>query len=1109
MKPFPEAALEQVCLDYLQELGWDIANGPDLAPDGVSPERSSYADVVLEQRLRSAVLKLNPDLPRVAVEDVLRAVGRAESQVLISENWRVYSLLTLGVPVQYRDPEGVIKSVRASLVDWDRPENNDFLAVKQFTVTQEGRTRRPDILHFVNGLPLGIVELKAPGSKSATLKGAYNQIRTYVHDIAALFAYNAVCVVSTGVAARMGTMTGAWEHYAPWKTIEGTELTPNSMPQIEALSRGVFERARFLDLVRNFIVFSQEDGGLVKRVAKYHQYWAVNAAIDRTKVASSVGDGRAGVVWHTQGSGKSLEMLFFSSKIMRDPAMNNPTLVLLTDRNDLDDQLFGEVFAVAKTLPDTPVQATSRDHLRSLLTRNSGGIVFTTLQKFGLSKSDRDAGRAFPALSNRKNIVVIADEAHRSQYDFIDGLARNLRDALPKASFIGFSGTPIETTDRNTPQVFGEYIDIYDLTQAVEDGATVKVYYEARLIKVDLPRDAFDGIDEAVDEATEGLVDEERVRAKTRWSRVEAIVGSEERVAALAKDLVQHWETRSRDIAGKALVVTMSRRISVALYNEIVRLRPDWHSENDADGRIKVVITGNASDDDALQPHIRNKQRLRALKKRATDPNDVLQIVIVRDMWLTGFDSPSMHTMYVDKRMKGAGLMQAIARVNRTFRDKPSGLVVDYIGIADDLRAALADYTERDRRTGDIGRSVEQEVIPRLLEEHEIISGILHGHDWRTKALSGQDKGYLEALGGCLDFLLSEEGRKERFLVHARELVALFAASVPHPTAMSVREDVGFFQRMMNVLAESDADSDTKRERVSGAEVDAAIRQIVSGAITDGGVIDVFEQSGLRRPDLSLIDDAFVQNVMSSERPHLQIELLRRLLNEGISEVSRANIVQELKFSQMLEASLVRYQNRSLDAAEVIAELVRLARDLKAESERGASLRMNEAELAFYDAVRTNDTAILQLGDEVLQTIARDLVATVRKNASIDWRAKETVRAQLRTAVKTVLRKYRYPPDKREEATALVLRQAEVVAGDWTSPTGRLEAVRESLADRTLPLAARSGPVERFIPLTETLYDTADGPAVYLSAGDPSRASDYLAAEAHGPFFSGSSQLRV
>jgi type I restriction enzyme R subunit len=1031
-----EAGLEEVCLDYLRDLGWAVAHGPDLAHDGKAPERSSYADVVLEGRLRAAVQRLNPNLPPVAVDDVVKAVGRAESQVVISENWRVYQLLTLGVPVDYRDASGNIKSVRAALIDWDDPTNNDFLAVNQFTITQDGKTRRPDILHFVNGLPLGLEELKVPGSKNATLKGAHNQIKTYMHDIPALFACNAVCVISTGTAARMGTMIGSWEHYAPWKTIDGTDIAPNSMPQIEVLLRGVFDKARFLDLVRNFIVFSQEYDGLVKRVAKYHQFWAVNAAIERTIEASSTGDGRAGVVWHTQGSGKSLEMLFYSGKIMRNPAMNNPTLVLLTDRNDLDDQLFGEVFGVAKTLPETPVQATSRDNLRTLLTRNSGGIVFTTLQKFGLSKADRDAGRSFPALSERMNIVVIADEAHRSQYDFIDGLAKNLRDALPNASFIGFSGTPIEKGDKNTRQVFGDYIDIYDLTQAVEDGATVKVFYEARLIKVDLPQDALADIDETVDEATEGLADEDKVRAKTRWSRVEAIVGSDERIAALAADFVQHWETRSRDIAGKALVVTMSRRISVALYNEIVRIRPDWHSDDDKHGKIKVVITGSAADDEALQAHIRNKQRLRDLKKRATDPKDPLEIVIVRDMWLTGFDSPSMHTMYVDKPMKGAGLMQAIARVNRTFRDKPSGLVVDYIGIADDLRAALADYTDRDRKEGEIGRTIEDEVLPKLIEEHEVVTGILHGHDWKTKATSGKDKAYLEALGECLNFLLAEERRKDRFVKHARELVALFAASVPHPTAMKVRDDVAFFQRMVNVLAEADSEADAEDRNgkgATGAEVDAAIRQIVSGAIADGGVIDIFGQSGLEKPDLSLINDDFIDKMKKSNQPHLQIEMLRRLVNQGIRQVSKSNIVQDRKFSEMLEASLLRYQNRSLDAAEVIAELVKLAKELKAEAERGAKLHMNEAELAFYDAVRTNDTAILELGDEVLQAIARDLVATVRKNASIDWRAKDTVRAQLRSAVKTVLRRYKYPPDKREEATDLVIRQAEVVAGDWSA----------------------------------------------------------------------------
>lgn len=1025
-----ESGLEALCLEYLDDLGWTILHGPDIAPDGTMPERSSYADVLLEGRLREAVERLNPDLPEAAVDEVIKSVARAESQVLLTENWRVYRLLTHGVPVEYRDPAGRVVHGRARLIDWDCPGNNDFVAVNQFTVIQDRRNRRADVVHFVNGLGLALQELKAPGSPNATLRGAHNQLKTYARDISSIFLANAVCVISDGVQARMGTFTAGWEHYAPWKTVDGATVAPGEMPQIEVLIRGVFDKSRFLDLVRSFVVFSGDGGAVTdKKVAKYHQFWAVNAAVDRTLEAATVGDGRAGVVWHTQGSGKSLEMLFYSNKIMGHPIMANPTLVLLTDRNDLDDQLFDEVFAPARTLAETPVQAESREHLKTLLTRNSGGIIFTTVQKFGLSKDDRDAGRPFPLLSDRKNIVVIADEAHRSQYDFIDGLARNLRDGLPNASFIGFTGTPIESKDKNTKQVFGDYIDIYDLTQAVADEATVKVFYEARLAKVEVPQEALDLIDDQFEEATEGTEDEVKARLKTRWARVEAIVGSEKRVKELAADVVAHWGQRTSVLAGKGLIVCMSRRIAANLYNEIIRLRPDWHSDEDAEGKIKVVVTGSAADEELLQPHIRNKERLRALKGRAKDPNDPLELVIVRDMWLTGFDSPSMHTMYVDKPMRGAGLMQAIARVNRTFRDKPSGLVVDYIGIADDLQEALADYTQRDQKSGEVGQSVEEQAVPRVIEKHEVVCNILHAYDWRTLLEGGDDKAFLNAISGTTNYLFSDEDLKQRFMDQTRYLVAFFTMSVPNPTAMQFRDDVAFFQAVRSMIGKIEG---TDREGGDpNAELDTAIKQVVSDAIVGGGVIDIYAEAGLENPDLSLIDDDFVEKVRKSPQPNLQIEMLRRLLNEEIRSVGKRNIVADKRFSEMLQRSLNAYRNRSIDAAEVVAQLVMLANELKDEHDRGKVLGLNDSELAFYDAVRTNDAAVLELGDDTLKAIARDLVLTVRKNATIDWDAKDTVRARLRAHVKRLLTRYKYPPDKRESATALVLQQAELIAADW------------------------------------------------------------------------------
>ncbi len=1028
MSGLTEAELEEICLDYLRDAGWTTAYGPDLAPDGTAPERLTHADVFLHPRLMDAVRRLNPGLPESAVLEVVTILGRAESQVLLTENWRLHELLTHGVPVEFATADGSRRSTRAWLVNWTDINRNDWVAVNQMTVVQDGRTRRPDIVCFVNGLPLALFELKAVGSENATLKGAHNQLRTYQKDIPALFAANAVCVITDGHQARLGTMTTPLEHFAAWKTIDGSDAPP-ALPQMDVLVHGVFDPARFLDLVRNFVVFSDEPSGVVKRVAKYHQFWAVNTALESTIEASSKGDGRAGVVWHTQGSGKSLEMLFYAGKVMRHPAMANPTLVLLTDRNDLDDQLFDEVFTAARTLPEKPQQAESREDLKRLLTRASGGIVFTTLQKFGLSKEDREAGRPFPTLTDRRNVVVIADEAHRSQYDFIDGLARNLRDALPNASFIGFTGTPIESADKNTRQVFGDYVHTYDMTRSVEDEATVKVFYEARLAKVDLPPEHIEDLDEAFERATSGTEDAARERLKSRWAKVEAIVGSEQRVREVAKDIVAHWENRSEALTGKALVVGMSRRICAALYDEIVALRPEWHSDDDAEGAVKVVIAGSAADDEQLQPHIRDKKRLRALKQRAKDPDDPLQIVIVRDMWLTGFDSPSMHTMYVDKPMRGAGLMQAIARVNRTFKDKPSGLVVDYIGIADDLQEALADYTDRDRDVA--GQSVEEGALPGLIEKHEVVTTMLHGHDWQTKARAGTGKSYLAAISACVDHLLGAPEVKGRFMEQVRYLVGFFTMSVPNPKAMALRDDVAFFQAVRASISKLEGTDSSGRS--AGAELDTAIKQVLSEAMAGGGVIDIFAEAGMDRPDLSLIDDEFIEKVRKSPRPNLQIEMLRRLINEELGKIGKRNIVAGRQFSEMLQKALLAYQNRSIDAAQVVAELVELAKHLKGEQDRGARLKMNEAELAFYDAIRTNDAAVLAMEDEALQEIARELVEVVKRKATIDWNNKQTVRAALRSAVKRLLITRKYPPDKREEATDLVLQQAELLATDWAA----------------------------------------------------------------------------
>ena len=1033
-----EAELEELMLDELRSAGWAVRHGPEIDPESAHPERRDYREVVLTPRLRAAVVRLNPQLDADAVDDVVKTVVRPESQVVMSENWRVYQLLTQGVPVETRDSGGSPRTVRARLVDCADAAANDLVAVNQFTVeSASGAKRRPDVVLFVNGLPLVLIELKRAGNQASNLTGAFNQVKTYLHDIPDLFAFTQFAVISDGVQARAGAFAAAWEHFAPWKTITGT-LAPAGIPEYEVLTRGMLKPATLLDLVANFTVYLGDAGNLARFVAKYHQYWAVNRAVLAT-VEAVEGDGRAGVVWHTQGSGKSYEMLWYAGKITRDPAMENPTVVVLTDRNDLDDQLYDDTFAAAlpgAPLPEKPVQAGSRAELKDMLSgRVAGGIVFSTIQKFGVSREEKDAGTSFPLLSDRTNIVVIVDEAHRSNYDFIDGFARHLRDGLPNATFIGFTGTPIESSDKSTKNVFGDYIDTYDLTQAVEDGATVKVYYEPRLARVELPADAFAEIDDAFRDATSSSEEDARDRLKTKWARVEAIVGSEKRIAELAGDLVEHWERRREVLAGKAMIVTMSRRIAAALYDAIAELRPGWVSDDDATGRLKVVITGSAADDQTLQPHIRSKDALKALKSRAKNPADELELVIVRDMWLTGFDSPSMHTMYIDKPMRGANLMQAIARVNRTFKDKPAGLVVDYLGIAEDLKSALSEYTDRDREREDLGQDVREQAVPGMREAHSIVDGILHSYPWREGLRAGGPKAFIHTLGGAINYLLSShvDGEctseapcpKHRYLSHAGRFVRLYAICAGTREAEALKDDAAFFEAVRGQL--SKMESSDSRENPQ-AELDTAIRQIVSDAMTGVGVIDIYAEAGLSKPDLSIIDDEFIARFKSSDRKNLQLEMLKRLLSSEIARIGKRNIVASKQFSEMLSESLLRYQNRTLDSAQVIAALAELARQMTAEANRAEKLGLTSDELAFYDAIRTNDSAVVELADDTLKAIAHELVEIVRRDAKTDWAVKEQVRAKLRATIKRLLRKYGYPPDQAEGATALVLAQAEVLA---------------------------------------------------------------------------------
>ncbi|MEU6190738.1 type I restriction endonuclease subunit R [Nocardia sp. NPDC047038] len=1055
-----EDDLEQWLLELLDELGWKHLFGPEIAPGEPKAERADYRETILEGRLRDAVVRLNPDLPPEAVADVIAAVKRVESPAVESENWRAYRFLIHGVPVEYRDADGSARAARAWLIAWDDFANNDLVAVNQFSIQGPKKTRRPDILLFVNGLPMALFELKRTGKAYATVKGAYQQTQTYRSQIPDVFKWNQVSVVSDGVEALAGSFSAPWNHWAAWKTIDGHTRDPRDrdglkMPQIEVLARGMFRLDVFFDLCRHFVATFGEGVKTRKAVAKYHQYWAVKKAVDHT-VEAVEGDGRAGVVWHTQGSGKSLEMAFYTGLVMSARAMENPTVVVLTDRNDLDDQLYDDTFASSKPgspLPQAPVQADSRDHLKQLLGgRESGGIIFTTIQKFGLTKADREAGRKFPTLSARNNIVVIVDEAHRTNYDLIDGFARNVRDALPNASFIGFTGTPIDEKDRSTEEIFGEYIDVYDMTQAIADGVTVKVFYEPRLARVELPEDARDLIDDEFDDATVGSEEEIAERLKTKWARVEAIVGSKKRIKELAVDIVEHWDARNSVLVGKCMIVTMSRRIAVDLYDEIVRLRPQWHSDDDETGALKVVITGDATDPERFQPHIRNKQQRRDLKARACNPDDPLEMVIVRDMWLTGFDSPPMHTMYVDKPMRSAGLMQAITRVNRTFKDKPSGLVVDYIGIANDLHDALATYTPRDKRERVIGADVRQAAIPEMLIEHSICSDLLHGVDWVTILGDGGHKAFLYAVTAVVDHLLETDrstddtgdaeprefdddsdgqpSLKKRFMAHASRLKKLYSLVPTSDEAHAVVEDIGFFDAVRGQLAKLETDA---RRSESDAALDTAIRQIVSEHISGSGVIDLFAEAGIDVPDISVIDDEFKTRFETADLKNARLEAVRRLIQNEVKVISKRNIVAGRRFSEMLSQSMNRYQNRTIDAAQVMAEIVAIAQAIKAQKERGEKTGLTDSELAFYDALRDNESARIAMQDATMRAIAQELTAIIREDAKTDWNIKETVRAKLRTRIKRLLLKHGYPPDQEASATNLILQQAEHVAEDQSN----------------------------------------------------------------------------
>jgi type I restriction enzyme R subunit len=1040
---FTESVVEEAALAWLEGLGYAILSGPVIAAGEPASERSDpdYRDVILQHRLRQALVGLNPELPPEALEEAFRKLMRADAASLVARNRTLHKMLVDGVSVEYRREDGSIAGVQARVLDFDWPENNDWLAVNQFTVAENHHTRRLDVVLFVNGLPLAVIELKNPADENATIWTAFQQLQTYQAQVPSLFAYNTALVVSDGVRARIGTLGAGREWFKPWRTITGREGAGLELAELEVVLEGVFDKRRFLDLVRYFIVFEDLGGGsLVKKMAGYHQFHAVNAAVEETLRAAEVagqagerlgryeagrqpggnpGDRRVGVVWHTQGAGKSLTMAFYAGRVILHPAMENPTIVVITDRNDLDDQLFGTFARCQDLLRQPPVQAENRADLREKLRVGSGGVVFTTVQKF----FPEEKGDRHPVLSDRRNVVVIADEAHRSQYDFIDGFARHMRDALPHASFIGFTGTPIEKADANTRAVFGDHISIYDIQRAVADGATVPIYYESRVVKLALNESERPKIDPDFEEATEGEEVERKEKLKTKWAQLEALVGSGNRLKLIARDLVDHLENRFATMDGKAMVVSMSRRICVELYREIAALRPNWHHEEDDQGSIKVVMTGSASDPMDWQPHIRNKPRREVLAQRFRDPRDLFKIVIVRDMWLTGFDAPSLHTMYVDKPMRGHGLMQAIARVNRVFRDKPGGLVVDYLGLADELKQALATYTE----SGGTGKTAidQAEAVALTLEKYEVCRGLFDGFNW-ARWITGTPQDRLSVLPSAQEHVLAQEDGKARLLRAVTELSQAFALAVPHEEALRIRDDVGFFQAVRSVLAKG-----VPGERRTDEELDQAIRQIVSKAVASGEVVDIFAAAGLRKPDISILSDEFLAEVRGMPQRNLAVELLRKLLSGEIRSRARRNVVQARSFADLLDQAVRRYQNRAVETAQVIEELIALAKDMRAAERRGEDLGLTEDELAFYDALETNDSAVKVLGEPTLVTIARELARAVRNNVTIDWTVRENVRAGLRVLVKRILRKHGYPPDKQEKATQTVLEQAEVLSQEW------------------------------------------------------------------------------
>ena len=1030
---YAESDLEQAALEWFEEMHYEKAYGPEISPEGEYPERQYYHEVLLKDRLRDALIRINKHLPREVIEEAIRIIEFPQSPSLLINNRAFQKMITDGIDVEYRTPSGEIEypKVKVFETDPDRVDNNDFLVVNQFTVIENGGEKRPDIVVFVNGIPLVVFELKSASNEEVGISEAYNQVQTYKKTIPSLFTYNSFIVISDGVNARVGTLTADEERFMMWRTIDGEDVAPSSQPQLEVLIKGMFEKRRLMDIIKHFVLFQTDGDNIVKILAGYHQYHATNKAIASTERAvQEQGDRKIGVIWHTQGSGKSLSMVFYAGKLVL--TLDNPTIVVVTDRNDLDDQLFATFSKSKDLLRQTPQQAESRKHLRELLSVESGGIIFTTINKF----MPEDQEDTLPVLTERRNVIVIADEAHRSQYGFHAemvadknkgeaevkyGFAKYMRDALPNASFIGFTGTPVELADKNTPAVFGDYIDIYDMTRAVEDGTTVKIYYESRIARLELSESERPVIDSEYEEITEYQEYTQRERLKSKWARLEALAGSEKRVKQIAKDIVEHWERRRSAMFGKAMIVVMSRRIAIDLYKAIVALRPEWHSDDDSKGKIKVVMTGSSSDPADWQPFIGTKRRREYLAKRMKDINDPLEIVIVRDMWLTGFDVPCMHTMYVDKPMKGHNLMQAIARVNRVFRDKPGGLVVDYIGIADLLRSALQQYTESDRKTAGIDTD---RAVDFMLEKLQLIRELLHGHDY-SKFRSEKASERMKAIVETVDYVLGlgDEG-KRNFLNYVTELAKAYALCSTTDAAAEVNLEIGFFKAVKSGIVKIIT---TENKKKTTSELDAQLSQLISKSIISDEVVDILEAVGLQKPNIAILSDEFLEHVRGLKQKNLAVELLKRLLQGKVKMFARTNIVQSRKFSEMLEEAIRKYNNRTIETTQVIEELIQMAKDVNAAVKRGEDLGLIREEVAFYDALASNESAKELMGDVVLKQIAHELTNAIRNNIRVDWTLRESVRAQMRITVKRLLKKYGYPPDLEKMAIETVLKQAELM----------------------------------------------------------------------------------